>query len=223
MQSQIACSQAIGGGEAIGASGQSKVYTGSLGGKLLRVRELSGRARRRGEDAFVRSARPWLRKLLASALVGRSVAENKGEELDRDELTAAGLRGLADAMASWDPEKCPSFTYWAKWRVVFAVAQACRGSLVVAGARPRLFDGLGEDGDEGGFDAADEAATPEQALIDAEEAAEEKRQAGALRLALSSLPERWRSVLLGARASKREREAATAALRAELVRLGVAA
>lgn len=229
MNTTSACQHEIGteaiGGEAIGsegaaATGRSKVWASSLGGQLLRVRELSGPARRRAESDFVRAAAPWLRKLLKGALAGRVLAENKGEELERDEVSAAAWRGLGEAMAEWDPEKCPSFTYFARWRVLREVAKTSRSALVVAGARPRCFDEIGEL-DGGGVDVVDGAQTPEEALIEREDAAEEAGRTKALRRALAALPERVREVLLGGKASRRERESATGALRAELRRLGV--
>lgn len=219
MRVEISCEHAI-AGEAIGASqsGRSKVWATSLGGQLLRLRELSGPPRRRAETDFVRAAAPWLRKLLGSALAGRVLAENRGEELERDEAWAAAWRGLGEAMAEWDPERCPSFVHFARWKVLGELAKTCRSALVVAGVRPRCLD---EVGDAGGVDVVDEAASPEQALIEGEEAAEEAERLSAMRRALTALSPRQREVLEGAKATRREREAALVALRAELRRLGV--
>lgn len=219
MQITSACN-AI-GGDAIGeaAPGRAKVWASSLGGKLLRVRELTGQRRRRGEDEFVKAAAPWLRKLLGSALAGRVLAENKGDELDRDEAWAAAWRGLGEAMASWDPERCPSFVHYARWRVLGELAKTSRAALVVAGVRPRCLDEVGESEDGGGVDVVDEAATPEQAVFVREEAAEEAARLSALRQALAALSPEQRAALEGR--ATRAKAAALAALRAELRRLGV--
>lgn len=193
-------------------SGTSRVFAGSLGGMLLRVRAMTGRAQRRGEDNFVRAARPWLRKLLASPFLPRLLAEHRGEHLEADELMAAALVGLGDAMNDWDPEKCPSFAYFGRWRVYSAIAEASRRSLVVPGVRPSRLDEFGSV--ELGADG-----NPETAAIEAEDEEETSRREAAVREALAALSETERTALYGRSSPAKTR--AVAMLKRGLLRHGL--
>lgn len=108
------------------------VKAGSLGGKLLALRKLVGKARAQATEAFMRDAKPLLDGVLYR------IRDASVDDLN-DCLQDAHV-GLLIAMAEWDPSLCASFAYFAKWKIWGTVRTGMRESRLVRGAHPNQFE-----------------------------------------------------------------------------------
>jgi RNA polymerase sigma factor (sigma-70 family) len=216
MRTEIACEQAIGGeaGDEAIAIGYEKAKASredAVEAAVLRLQRLVGAER---EAAWA----AWLRGM--GRFVEARIAWYLGDDVDADELRQVAAAALWRAAIEWRPEGGRRFLSFARWGLRHALDTHVHHDRQVRSGRRLEGFSLDDEG-EAAEELADGAESPEEALL----RAEQRRR---VRAALARLPEDQRRVLVdvseGAMVKtvgRRAWEAAQAALRRELRRLGV--
>lgn len=105
--------------------GMSSPPPGSLGSKVLHLRELKGPERERATAQFLSDAAGFIRA---------AVRRFAGDDVDGDELRSAAVTGLLEAVASYRPE-AGRFDQHARWAMRGQLARVLRASRLVRGPK----------------------------------------------------------------------------------------
>lgn len=102
----------------------------TLGDLVVELRKLSGPARKKAEDDFIKKSKGFVHTCCRWFY---------GDDLDTHDVRATATMALWEAVLSWDAGKGSPFDTWARRGIRFALAKMLRGSRLVRGRRPEDF------------------------------------------------------------------------------------